>query len=551
MELVNGFSLRSIRGDIFGGLTAAVVALPLALAFGVASGAGAIAGLYGAIFVGFFAALFGGTPAQVSGPTGPMTVVMAAVVMQYAHDPVLAFTVVMMGGALQIAMGALRLGRYITYVPFSVISGFMSGIGCIIIILQLAPLFGHASSKEGVITALARIGDAIAQPHWSALALGLLTLAIVVFMPGPWRRWLPPPLAALLIGTPIALAFFPDAPVIGAIPRGMPEPILPTLSLEALPGMIKSAVILALLGAIDSLLTSLIADDVTRTQHKSDRELVGQGIGNIVAGLFGSIPGAGATMRTVINVRAGGRTPLSGALHAVVLLALVLGLAPLAEGIPLAVLAGILLKVGWDIIDWDYLRRLRRAPHSGIFVMFTVLLLTVLVDLITAVGVGIIMKSLISARQLSAHQLDQLRVTSSDEYAHLSEEESAILRAANGKVLLLHFSGPFSFCSAKDLVRRLSSTGFDYPVVVYDFGDVPMVDTSVAMAINDVIEMAAEGEHTLIVSGLGGQAAELLARFGALDPVPMENRHRSRLDALRQATASVNGSGPAPLAEPA
>ncbi|MBT5414671.1 MAG: SulP family inorganic anion transporter, partial [Rhodospirillaceae bacterium] len=198
MELINGFSLRNLRGDVFGGLTAAVVALPLALAFGVASGAGPIAGLYGAIFVGFFAAVFGGTPAQVSGPTGPMTVVMAAVVMEFAHDPLLAFTVVMMGGAIQIALGALRLGRYITYVPFSVISGFMSGIGVIIIVLQLAPLFGHPGSKEGVVAALASLGAVIGQPQWPALALGLVTLAIVIFMPGPWRRWLPPPLAALL-----------------------------------------------------------------------------------------------------------------------------------------------------------------------------------------------------------------------------------------------------------------------------------------------------------------------------------------------------------------
>ncbi|MBT5414653.1 MAG: SulP family inorganic anion transporter, partial [Rhodospirillaceae bacterium] len=337
----------------------------------------------------------------------------------------------------------------------------------------------------------------------------------------------------------------------GAIPRGVPEPILPTLSVAALPSMLKSAVILAVLGSIDSLLTSLIADDVTRTQHKSDRELVGQGIGNIVAGLFGGIPGAGATMRTVINVRAGGRTPISGALHALVLLALVLGLAPLAEGIPLAVLAAILLKVGWDIIDWDYLRRLRRAPHSGVFVMFTVLLLTVLVDLVTAVGVGIIMKSLISARQLSSHQLDQLRISASDDPAHLAEEERALLRGADGRILLLHFSGPFSFCSAKDLVRRLSSTGFDYPVVVFDFGNVPMVDTSVAMAINDTVAMAAEDGGDVIVSGLGGQAAELLVRFGALDPVPSENRHETRLDALRQATALVAAKDDGAAAEPA
>ena len=546
MTLVHGLHFKNVRGDIYDGLTAAVVALPLALAFGVASGAGPIAGLYGAIFVGLFAALFGGTPAQVSGPTGPMTVVMAAIFVEYAGQPALAFTVVAMGGALQILFGYLRLGRYVTYVPFSVISGFMSGIGVIIIILQLAPLLGHPGSQEGVLAAIFSLPRAAISPNIAAIAVGGIALGISIFMPVQFRRILPPALAALVLGTLVAVLLLPTVPVIGDIPRGLPNPILPEATLALFPGMIGSAIVLAVLGSIDSLLTSLIADNVTRGTHDSDRELVGQGIGNIVAGLMGGIAGAGATMRTVVNVRAGGRTPISGALHAVVLLALVLGLAPLAEFIPLAVLAGILLKVGWDIIDWEFLRRLNAIPRSKAVVMLTVLSMTVFVDLMTAVAVGIIMASLVSAKQLSAHQLSQLNlIDSEDEMAPLDEEERTALRSTDGAVLLLHLSGPFSFCSARDMVRRLGTIGDSYRAVIFDLTDVPMIDTSIAMAIEEVIRRTLENGQATFVSGVGSDAVTQLERLRILDQLPSEHRHAFRHDAILAAADALGSESSA------
>jgi len=397
MQLVNGLHFNNIRGDIYGGLTAAVVALPLAMAMGVASGVGPIAGMYGAIFVGFFAALFGGTPAQVSGPTGPMTVVMAAIFTQYTgmfpDDPMqgaaLAFTVVMMGGLFQIGFGVLRLGKYIELVPHPVISGFMSGIGVIIILLQFGPLLGQEGISKPLLAAQA-IPDAISNLDSVSLLLGVIVLAFVYGVPAflpKLNRLVPSPLLALFVGTLIYMLFMPagSAPVIGDIPTGFPEFSLPTIDMSLMMSMIASALTLAGLGAIDSLLTSLVADNVTRTQHKSDRELIGQGIGNTIAGLFGGLPGAGATMRTVVNVKAGGRTPISGALHAVVLLAIVLGAGSLASEIPKAVLAGILIKVGTDIIDWDYLKRLKVAPKAGVLNMLTVLVVTVTIDLLLAV----------------------------------------------------------------------------------------------------------------------------------------------------------------------
>ncbi len=512
MQLVNGLHFNNLRGDIYGGLTAAVVALPLALAMGVASGAGPIAGIYGAIFVGFFAALFGGTPAQVSGPTGPMTVVMAIIFTQYTSmfpdDPAkgaaLAFTVVIMGGLFQILFGVLRIGKYIEYVPHPVVSGFMSGIGVIIILIQVGPVVGVFSSSKPLEAAIA-IPEVLSNAHQASVLLGAIALAIVYGIPKFLPRvnkLIPSPLLALIVGTAVYINLMADsgAPIIGDIPTGLPDIVMPTFMLEYLPDMIKSALILAALGAIDSLLTSLVADNITRTYHKSDRELIGQGIGNTVAGFFGGLPGAGATMRTVVNVKAGGMTPLSGALHAVVLLAIVLGAGSLASEIPKAVLAGILIKVGTDIIDWDYLKRLKVAPKTGVLMMVTVLLMTVFVDLIMAVAVGMVMASFIFMKRMTDLQLkNAIATTNSTEEIPLNEEERGLMDSAKGDILLYHLEGPMSFGAAKGMARRLAS--FDqYKALVLDLTHVPQVDFTSARALDDMVHDAQDnGRHAFLV----------------------------------------------------
>ena len=512
MQFVNGLHFNNLRGDFYGGLTAAVVALPLALAMGVASGAGPIAGIYGAIFVGFFAALFGGTPAQVSGPTGPMTVVMAIIFTQYTSmfpdDPAkgaaLAFTVVIMGGLFQILFGMMRIGKYIEYVPHPVVSGFMSGIGVIIILIQIGPVVGVFSSSKPLEAALA-IPDVLSNAHQASVLLGAIALAIVYGIPKflpQVNKLVPSPLLALIIGTAVYINLMGDSgvPIIGDIPTGFPEMVTPTFMLEYLPDMIKSALILAALGAIDSLLTSLVADNITRTYHKSDRELIGQGIGNTVSGFFGGLPGAGATMRTVVNVKAGGMTPLSGALHAVVLLAIVLGAGSLASEIPKAVLAGILIKVGTDIIDWDYLKRVKKAPKAGVLMMVTVLLMTVFVDLIMAVAVGMVMASFIFMKRMTDLQLSNaVATTCATDDVPLSEEEGDIMEAANGDILLYRLEGPMSFGAAKGVARRLAS--FDqYKALVLDLTRVPQVDFTSARALDDMIHDAQDnGRYAFLV----------------------------------------------------
>ena len=553
VPLMNGISLRHWRGDLFGGVTAAIVALPLALAFGVASGAGAIAGLYGAIFTGFFAALFGGTPTQISGPTGPMTVVITSVIASLvARHPdtglAMAFTVVMLGGVLQILFGLMRLGQYITLLPYTVISGFMSGIGVIIVLLQLPPLLGHGAAG-GVIDTLQALPGYVAQPNGVALGLGLLTLALVFAVPPRLSRVLPAPLVALVVVTTLSVVGFggADLPRIGAIPTGFPSLRLPTLSLAELDDMLRYGIMLGVLGAIDSLLTSLVADSISHTQHDSDKELIGQGIGNVISGLFGGLPGAGATMRTVVNVQAGGKTPLSGIVHALVLVGVLLGGGPLTAQIPNAVLAGILLKVGIDILDWGFIKRAPRISLRGTGIMYLVLALTVFVDLITAVLVGAFVANVLTIKRLTDLQSDRIQaITEATEDSDLSAAEKGILTEAKGDILLFQLGGPMSFGAAKSISRRLSFVR-DYQALVLDLNEVPTIGVTAALAIESIVQDAVKRDRTVWIVAQPGQVQKRLKtldlhRFSSLGSHPggeistaiylVENRYEALQAAL-------------------
>lgn len=518
-KLINKLEFWNLRGDLFGGLTAAIVALPLALAFGVSSGAGAIAGLYGAIFVGFFAALFGGTPAQVSGPTGPMTVVtttvLATLVSRHPDTGLaMAFTVVMLGGVFQILFGLLHLGQYITLMPYTVISGFMSGIGVIIIVLQLPPLLGHSGSG-GVVGILQQLPTYLNQPNLVALFLGLLTLIVVFTAPPKLNRVFPSPLLALVVGTLISVVLFGDTDIdrIGAIPTGLPRLKIPTFDLGELQEMFRYGLMLGSLGAIDSLLTSLVADSISRTQHDSDKELIGQGIGNCLAGLFGGLPGAGATMRTVVNVQAGGKTPLSGMTHALVLLLVVFWAGPLTAAIPQAVLAGLLLKVGIDIIDWGFIKRAHRLSFKGTGLMYLVLFLTVFVDLITAVVVGVFIANLLTIKRLTDVQSDRVKaITDSLDGANLTPAEQEILAQSGGDILLFQLGGPLSFGAAKVISQRMTIVK-QYQALVLDLTDVPTIGVTAALAIETMVKDSLKRQRQVWIVVKPGQVQQRLERL--------------------------------------
>ena len=530
------FDFSHLRGDVFGGLTAGVVALPLALAFGEASGAGPIAGVYGAILVGFFAALFGGTPSQISGPTGPMIVVFAGVFASLSGDLGMIFATVILAGVFQILFGVLGFGQYIRLVPYPVVSGFMSGIGCIIIALQLARLFGHEPEGGGTIPALLEVPAAMADPNYSALGIGLLTLAIVFAWPAQCVKYLPSPLVALIVGTLVSLGF-DSVPILGNIPTGLPSFIMPSVSSDALLIMMEAALILAILGAIDSLLTSLVADNMTRTRHNSNRELIGQGVGNMAAGFFGGIPGAGATMRTVVNIRTGGVTKLSGVLHAAFLLAVVVVLAPLASQIPHAVLAGILVKVGYDIVDFSYLKRAHKGPRFDLILMMMVLSLTVFVDLITAVAAGVVVAAIAYVKQVSDAQLALAAGETDSQSQGPSDREVALLNECGDHLTYFDFGGPLSFGAAADLghhVReRLSPQ--HHVALALDFGRVPFMDVSALRAIETIAQDAAHAGKHLFVCGINDAVAQSLDGMGVSDYLPAETRFDTRFEALSAA----------------
>ena len=515
------YNLQTLRGDLFGGITAAVVGLPVALAFGVASGLGALAGIYGAIAVGFFATVFGGTKSQISGPTGPMAVAMAVIVTTHADTLAEAFTIVIMAGLIQILLGVMRIGRFVAFTPYSVISGFMSGIGIIIMLLQTLPFLGATGATGGPVGVVRALPNAINNANLSALAIALVTLVVGVLWPRQLRRYFPPTLAALVAGTLLGVLWLTNTPVIGEVPTGLPQIELPVFSLSLLVRAIEPALILALLGSIDSLLTSLIADAMTRTRHNPNRELVGQGIGNVVAGLIGGLPGAGATLGTVVNIRAGGQTQVSGALRAAILLALVLGLGKYVEAIPHAVLAGILMKVGWDIIDWRFIMRIHRVQREHLLVMLITLALTVFVDLVTAVAIGLIAAGMAGARQFERLELDRvISVPLLDQSFLASEKSDEEADAFSARVGLVALRGSFSVASSNKLINTISVDIRDHEVVILDFSDTVYVDDSAALVVEQMIDSAIAEDTECIIMGLTGPPAATLRALNVLHRVP-------------------------------
>lgn len=559
MALIHGFHLRNIRGDILGGITAAVVALPLALAFGNAAlgPGGAIYGLYGAVVVGFIAALFGGTPSQVSGPTGPMSVTVAGVVASLAAVGVsrdlsageilpLVMAAVVIGGLFQVLFGVLRLGKYITLVPYSVVSGFMSGIGVIILALQLGPLLG-ISTRGGVLESLNTVASNF-QPNWAAVAVAIMTLAIVFLTPRKISQWLPSPLLALLIVTPISVVLFNDAtlqargldvlPRIGTIPEGGLSFTMPNWN-EHLPVIINAGLVLAVLGAIDSLLTSLVADNISQTRHDSNRELIGQGLGNTLAGFLTGLPGAGATMRTVINIKSGGSTPISGMVHSVVLLLVLIGAGPLAAEIPTALLAGILIKVGLDIIDWGFLLRAHRLSLKTASVMYGVLLMTVFWDLIWAVLVGVFIANMLTIDSITQTQLEGMEADNPIDNINagadlpLTEDEQSLLNQCEQDVMLFRLRGPLSFGAAKGITERMMLVR-NYKVLILDITDVPRLGVTATLAIEDMVQEAKINSREAFVVGATGRVKERLAKFG------VEGLIDNRKEALEAAINIIN-----------
>ncbi|EHH1279395.1 SulP family inorganic anion transporter [Vibrio parahaemolyticus] len=537
----------NFKGDIFGGVTTAIISLPLALAFGVASGAGAEAGLWGAIMVGLFASLFGGSNTLISEPTGPMTVIMTAVLTSMmAKYPetgmAMTFTVVMMAGAFQILLGTLKMGKYVTLMPYSVISGFMSGIGVILIILQLSPLLGHAAPTGGVLGTLSALPETISNLKFNELFLGLLTLGILFFFPKKYRKYVPAQLVALVAVTLLSVMLFDTEDIrrIGEIPAGLPSLVAPHIDPDMFVEMVIDALVLGTLGCIDTLLTAVIGDSLTRKEHDSDKELRGQGLANMISGLFGALPGAGATMGTVTNIQVGARSPLSGVVRALVLALVVLVAGGLTEPIPMAVLAGIAVYVGFNILDWSFIQRAHKVSFSGMAIMYGVMLLTVFVDLIVAVGLGVFVSNIMIIEHLSREQARQVKAISDadEDDVPLTDSERGLLDRANGRVLFFYLSGPMIFSVSKAISRQHTSIS-DYDVMILDLTDVPMLDVTVGLALENAIKDALDAHCEVYLLCPNQRTREQLEKFHVIDLVPDNNMYQFRYEALNAAVAHV------------
>ena len=515
-------SLHNLRGDLFGGVTVTVVLLPIGLAYGAASGLGPITGLYSAIAAGFFTAVFGGTPARVAAPTAPMTVAMSIIATQHAASLAEAFTIVMLAGLMQVLMGLLKIGRFVVYTPYSVVAGFTSGIGVIIILMQTLPLAGLPAVPGGAAGALGAWPQVIGRINADALSVAAVTLAVGIFWPRRLRKHVPAPLAALIIGTLACLTLFRDAPVIGEVPTGRPDLYLPVLSAGFLVRALEPAFMLAMVGSLSSLLLSLLADSLTRTRHQPNRELIGQGIGNIAAAIVGGLPAAGSNQATTANIRSGGRTPVSGVLVAAGLLAVILGLGKYVEPIPHAALAGILVKVGWDIIDWRLLGRARRVERHHLLVMVLTLGLTVFVDLLTAVAIGLITAGLAGARQLERRELSNVLSVPLLDNSFLPGSPGAADGAGSfsARVGMVALQGSFSVASARALTAVISADIKDHEVVIFDFSDTLAVDDSAALVLEQLVSLATDENKPCIVMGLSGPAAHTLHALDVLAGVP-------------------------------
>ena len=505
-------------GDLMGGLTTGVVALPMALAFGVASGLGAQAGLYGAMATGIFAALFGGTPAQVTGPTGPMTVFVATFVAGHLKEPNLIFAAVVLAGIFQIFFGLIKSGQLIRYVPYPVISGFMTGIGVIITMIQIPPLFGLKSYGD-VEESLFHYLEIPKNLNLNAAIIGLLAIAIIYLFPLITKK-IPPPLVALFICSIISIYYKMDLPRIGEIPSGLPDLKIPAISFTELHMILPIALALAVIGSIDSLLTSLVMDRVTGKRHDSDQEQVGQGIGNIASGLIGGLPGAGATMRSLVNAKSGGTTFSGGIIHGLLLLTVLVSIGPIASLVPLSCLAGILITVGISILDYKGLMSIGKAPKEDILVMFITLILTVFVDLIMAVFVGVALASVLFAKKLSDLQLSIH--SSFDNLEHLVEVATHIPEGLRKKIYIYTFNGPLFFGEIKNFNLTITKMK-DVKYLIIKFYNVPLVDQTGAYALEDAIEQLKEQNVKVFFVGMTPIIRASLERMGTLGKIEENN----------------------------
>lgn len=513
-----------LKGDFFGGLTAAGVMLPMAIGLGAISGLGADAGLHGALAVGIFVALFGGTRGMLGGPNVAVTIIMAAVVADYAGSVAEAATIGILAGLIQIGFGLLRLGRHASYIPASLLSGFLTAIGILIIIKQSVALVGSTTPQGGITDVFASWPDAVRHVNFDALALAFICMVLALLWRGRLARLAPSFFVVLVVGILAGVLFFRDAPTVGEVPSGLPSIQLSAVSLDFFLRALQPAFIMALIGSIVTFLTSLRLDTITGSQGQPNRELFAQGMGNIAAGLVGGLPGSNA-QGSIPNALSGGRTRVSGFVVAGLILATLLFLGPVVERIPFAVLAVILILVGWSLIDSRFITGIHRIPRSFAITMLLTGFLVLFVDLFLAFVIGLLVAVLLGYRRLENLEVSELISVPLLDRAVLTEDEvdedSDPFQARSGLVV---FPDRVTVASARQLSRILRPDIRQQQFSIFDFSRTVYIDESAAVILSELIGVAmAARARTIIISGMRKDIADTLHSMRLLDRVPADN----------------------------
>lgn len=521
-------------GNIIAGIIVGVVALPLAMAFAIASGAKPEQGLYTAIVAGFFVSIFGGSRVQIAGPTGAFIVVLSAITARHGIEGLQIAT--LMAGIMLLLLGLAKMGSIIKFIPDPVITGFTAGIGVIIWVGQWKDFFGLPEvTGQHFHTKLFHLVQAFPSLHWPTTLLAILTLLLVLLTPKvPMLKRVPGPLVALLAATALQFFFHFDGirtigTAFGGIPNTLPDFALPAISWNKVIELIGPAFTIAMLGAIESLLSAVVADGMSGTRHDSNQELVGQGLANIVAPLLGGFAATGAIARTATNIRNGGTSPLAGITHSLTLLVILLLLAPLAVHIPLAALAAILFVVAWNMSEAKhFIKMVRRAPHADVAILLITFTLTIFADLVVAVNIGVILATLhflrrmatsVEVRQASEQELTQ-------EFAH-----KGLIKLPAG-VLVFAVEGPFFFGAVENFERALAGTHTDPKYLIIRLKWVPFIDITGLQTLEEVIRDLQKRGVTVVLSGANERVAAKLLKAGIIDLVGADNHFKTFDQAL-------------------
>lgn len=518
-SLTEAYSWRTFLADARSGVVMLMVAIPGCMALGEASGMGPLAGLYCVIIVGFFAALFGGTKAQSSGPTVAVAVMVSVIVTTDGASLAEIGVIAAMAGAFQILFGLFKVGRFVSYMPHVVLSGFISGVAVILILSQIQTVLGTDIPTHGTLDAIAALPAAVHQAHPQTVVVSAATMAVMLFWPRTLDRWAPAPVTALVVATALSAFWLDGVAVIGPLPTGLPVPSFALPSLEFLPAAVEPALLIALVASIYSLTMSLTADSITGAQHDPNRELVGQGIGNMAAGIFGAMPG-GANPNTLVNLQLGGRTVIAGIIRAAGILLLLLGLGSHAEPIPLAALSAILIKLGWGLIDRRFLLRIRRMRREHAVVMLLTFALTLFADPLTAIAFGLVAAGISHATQLEKMELDSvISVPLLDRTFLAAGVEGTDSDGLDARVGLLAFRGAFTVASSRKLVWMVGPDIRGHDVVIFDFTPMTHVDDSAAHVMAQLMDRAVKEKTEIIVMGMSEDTRVVLDAFDVLKHV--------------------------------